>query len=676
MDKWYKGIYRRNLVDMHIADWSEEFLSKFDADDYYNNLRKAKVQSPMIYLQSHTGLCNYPTESGKTHMYFKKHPDVIKDLIDKCKAGGMKVVGYYSLIFNNQAVEDNPSWEMVNADGTTWRDHGQRYGLCCPNNEEYRKFVVTQMREISDQFPNLNGIFYDMPYWEVVCHCDACKARWEREVGGDMPDKPNWNDVRWRSFVKKRQEWMAEFAHFVKENSQKILPFATCELNFAAGIACDWLAGSTEGINDACEFTGGDLYGDLYNHSFTCKYYYGITKNQPFEYMTCRCNKKLREHTISKSEKELEAEIMLTATHHGASLVIDAINPDGTLDARVYDRIGKVFEKQIPFEKYMDKGKLYAETAVYFDSTTQFSADAKAFNKECALRAVRTLIENHIPVKIIANGNMEDLSQYHIIVAPALEDFNNPEILKFINYVKDGGTLYLSGKSESRLIKEFFGGEITAETFGDSPYRHVYKGYDEVQAYIASTDEEYNRIFGEFNEQYPLPITYKMPVIKNYKGEVKAKIVLPYTDPDDNRIFASIHSNPPHKITDIPAIIEIKCGKGKVIWSGAMIENDERENFKDIFVAIINANIKRKILLQASKYVESIVFKDGEDYYINLFDLNFAEDEAKREFSVKTDGDYELTDLSTNFLIDNENGEFTGSFKKYIWLKLKNMNKK
>ena len=51
MEKWYKGVYRRNLVDMHIADWSDEFLSKFDVDDYYKNLVQAKIQSPMIYLQ-------------------------------------------------------------------------------------------------------------------------------------------------------------------------------------------------------------------------------------------------------------------------------------------------------------------------------------------------------------------------------------------------------------------------------------------------------------------------------------------------------------------------------------------------------------------------------------------------------------------------------------------------
>jgi beta-galactosidase GanA len=387
--------------------------------------------------------------------------------------------------------------------------------------------------------------------------------------------------------------------------------------------------------------------------------------------MTCRCNKKLREHTISKPELDLEAEVMLTAAHHGASLIIDAIDPDGGLDSRTYERLGKVFEKQIPYEKYMDKGTMYAETAVYFDSTTQFSGDGKAYNKECAIRAGRTLIEEHIPVKVIANGSMEDLSQYQMIIAPALEDFNNLEILKFIDYVKEGGTLYLSGKSDSRLLQAFFGGKVTGETYGNSPFKRVWKGYDEVQAYVMPTDEKYAEYFGEFNQTYPLPIIYKLPIMENYQGEVKAKIILPYTDPDDHTVYASIHSNPPAKETEIPAVIEKNYGKGKVIWSAATLENDDRENFKEIFTAIVKANVCQKIKLQASKYVESVIFQDGENYYVNLFDLNFANDLVERKFSMEADGDYQLYDLLTDNPVEKKDGVFVGYFEKYRWFVLK-----
>ncbi len=668
--KWYKGIYRRQLTDMHIADDNEEYLSKFDAEKYFDCLKKAHIQSPMIYLQSHTGLCNYPTKVAATHAKMTGKNNGIKRLIGLCKNDGLKVVGYYSLIFNNVAADMHPEWEMRYADGSTWRDKGQRYGLCCPNNEEYRKFVKENVKELADYFGGLDGIFYDMPYWEVPCRCEACKKRYRKETGRDIPEKEDFNDENQLLYVKKRQDWMVDFVRFVKRLSKSLMPKTTVEFNFAAVIGCDWLGGSTEGINAECEFTGGDLYGDLYSHSFTAKYYYGITKNQPFEYMTCRCNRNLREHTITKPQEMLNAEIMLTCAHHGATLDIDAINPDGTLDERVYEKVGKAFEKQMPFEKYMDKGELYADVAVYFDSKTMFEEpQAKTYNKLCAVSTHKTLVENHIATAVIANGSLKNPDKYKMIIAPCLQDFDNDEPLKLIDYVKGGGTLYLSGKSDSRLMKEFFGAKFLGYTFGESKFKHIYKGYNEVQAYIAP-EGEYKEIFGEFNEKYPLPITYKLPIYE-LTGGVKAKIVLPYTDPDDNTKFASIHSNPPAKITDIPAIAETNYGKGKVIWAAALIENDERANFKEIFRKIVLGNVKPKYKITASKLIESVIFEDKDAAYISLVNLDPNFEKIERTVEISVPDGLTAKKLSDNKRIKGKNGKISVKITDFETIKIK-----
>ncbi len=669
--KWYKNVYRRQLVDMHINDDKPYLLKKFSAEKYFSNLKLAKIQSPMIYLQSHTGLCNFPTSVAKEHEFFKKNPNELKKLIDLCHNDNMKVVGYYSLIFNNVAVKLHPEWEMINADNTTWRDHGQRYGLCCPNNKEYREFVTAQIKEIAKCNFNLDGIFYDMPYWEMLCHCPSCKEVWEKEVGGEMPLEKDFNDERWNKYVRLRQKEMVDFVKFVKEKTNEIMPNVTVEFNFAAVIGCDYLAGSTEGINDYSEFTGGDLYGDLYNHSFTCKYYYNITKNQPFEYMTCRCNKTLREHTVTKPKEMILSEVMLTAIHHGATLNIDAINPDGTMDKRVYEKLGKVFSEQLIYEKYMDKGELYSLVAVYFDSTTQFKKSDAPTNKECAINTVRTLIENHVPVSVIANHNLENLEKYQMIIAPSLYSYCNPEIENFISYVKNGGTLYLSGESDDRLLKEFFDGKIVDRTFSDKRYKRVFKGYDEVQAYVTPISKEYKKVMGEFNKKYPMPIVYKLPIIELNKGEIEAKIVLPYTNPDNNKTFVSIHSNPPYKTTKFPAIVTVNYGKGKVIWSASSLENDLRVNYQNVFMNIVNRNIKKEFNVKTSKYVECVTFKDKNDYYIGLIDLNFYNEIIKRDFEINYNlkGKYVLKNL-TNGKEQEVDKKIKGSFKKYVFLKL------
>ncbi|MBQ8689533.1 MAG: alpha-L-fucosidase [Clostridia bacterium] len=676
MKKWYKGVYRRQLTDMHIHDLDDRFLSRLDADEYYENLVIAGIQSPMIYLQSHIGLCNYPTESARTHKRFLNGENEIKRLIDKCKAGGMNVVGYYSLIFNNHAAETHPEWEMVHSSGETWREQGQRYGLCCPNNEEYREFVKVQIDELAREFKNLDGLFFDMPYWEVPCYCDSCKKKFKEETGNVLPAKEDWSDPNWLRYVKARQDFMVDFVKFVRAYTVKTMPWVTVEFNYAAVIGCDWLGGSTEGINAECEFTGGDLYGDLYAHSFACKYYYGVTKHQPFEYMTCRCDKSLREHTVTKPQSALEHEILLTAAHHGASLIIDAIDPVGTLDRRVYERVGAAFKRQLPFEPYMDKGELYAEVGVYFDSKTMFSKKGgDRYNRTCAIGAVKKLIECHIPTAVIANGGLDNLSKYQMIIAPSLQDFDNDEPLKLIDYVKNGGTLYLSGGSDSRLMREFFGAEVIGETYSDTSFPCVQFG---ARVYI-SPKAEAEHLFGEFNREYPLPLTYYLPIVKNARGRVKATITLPYADPDNNYLFASIHSCPPWKSTEHPALIESKYGKGRVIWCAAELEYDDREAFKTVFQNIVLENVKKKYELNAGKAIEMVVFESDGEVLVSLCDLQYDETKTSADVTLtfKASGHpsriYNIGESrSLDYTYDSDSGTCTAklSVKDFIMLEI------
>ena len=636
MKKWYEGVYRRQLTDMHIHDTDDKFLSEFNAEEYYQNLLTAKIQSPMIYLHSHVGLSNYPTETGRTHKFFTEGENQIKKLIGLCKDGGMKVVGYYSLIFNNWATENHPEWEQIDENGKTWRERGQRYGLCCPNNQEYREFVKVQIDELAREFKNLDGLFFDMPYWEITCHCDACKKRFHEETGEELPIEQDFSNPLWLRYVKARQDWMVDFVRFVKAYTNQVMPEVTVEFNYAAVIGCDWLGGSTEGINAECEFTGGDLYGDLYSHSFAAKYYYGVTNNQPFEYMTCRCDKTLREHTITKPQKTLNEEILLTAAHHGASLIIDAVDPIGSLDVRSYERVGNAFARQIPFEPYMARGKMYSDVAVYFDSKTMYTTNGSdRYNRTCAINAVRKLIENHVPVSVISNGGLGDLANTQMIIAPALQDFDNDVPLQFIDYVKNGGTLYLSGKSDSRLMKEFFGAEYVGETYGDCKTTGVQLG---ARTYIAPC-EGYEEEFIEFNQKYPLPLTYYLPLYKNMQGTIKATVTLPYAAPDNNYTFASIHSCPPWQNTEYPAFVECEYGKGKVIWCAAMLEYDHRQAFKDIFKGIIDRNVSKKYECKAGGSIECVIFEEENATLFSLCDLQYDETKSSNNivFKMKTD---------------------------------------
>lgn len=631
---WYTNKLRRNLVDMHIDDWSEEFLSKFDPDTYVENLRRGHINAPMLYLQSHVGLCYWPTKSGKMHAALTGCEDKMKRLEQLCHQNGMAVIAYYSLIYNNWAHEHHPDWRIVDINGRDTRFGGARYGQCCPNNPDYRAFTETQIRELCEYF-DFEGIFYDMLFWTKICVCPSCRARWAREVGGELPERVDWNDERWLLFQKKRCEWMGEFAQWITDITHKYKPGASIEHQYST-IMHSWMYGVNENIGLASTYSGGDLYGGIEEQSFACKLYYGATKNQPFEYMTSRAYPALSEHTTSKSEDMLRQHVMMTCAHHGANLIIDAIDPIGTLDQRVYERVGKIYREAEVFEPVMSLGRLSYDVALYYDLNGKYNSEApsaalsdeahidaaKGPMHQALLGAAKSLRAHHIPYGIINNWQF-DLSRSRVLVlsdVPSLEDSKAEAI---IEYVKNGGCLYLSGHAHPRLLSELFGIEYTGRT-------------EESVTYISPTETGAPYMDGQFTRDYPLVMFEFQPTVTGTpKGDVLGTLTLPYTvpnaaataetpffasldmnDPRQRALrFASIHSNPPGVFTASPAMVRARFGKGRCVWSAAPIERPDREQHSEIFARIIAEMCDHCFVctMDAPEYVESILFDAPEE---------------------------------------------------------------
>ena len=225
------------------------------------------------------------------------------------------------------------------------------------------------------------------------------------------------------------------------------------------------------------------------------------------------------------------------------------------------------------------------------------------------MTATNILSKAHIPVTVLGNGRLGELSKQKVLVAGALEDFNNDNLLEFINYVEQGGTLYLSGESDKRLMKEFFGAE--------------FNGYTKESKTYIRPNKDFEFLFGQFNEDYPMPFNYRLPIFKvENQSIVKGYITLPYTDPAQDLPFASIHSNPPGIKTEIPAILMKDYGKGKVIWCAGAIENDERACMSEVFVGFVKYLAGSfRLIAKMPKSVEIITFKTKDGYHFNLIDL-------------------------------------------------------
>jgi hypothetical protein len=133
---------------MHIPDWDDRFLSRYDPVAYADLCVSAGADAVMVYCNSHAGLSYWPTGVGQVHGNLGGR-DLVGETVELLHERGIDVCAYYSAIFNNWAYDAHPEWRLVaSAPGGLW-GAGTRYGQCCPGNPEYVAFMLAQADELS-----------------------------------------------------------------------------------------------------------------------------------------------------------------------------------------------------------------------------------------------------------------------------------------------------------------------------------------------------------------------------------------------------------------------------------------------------------------------------------------------------------------------------------------------
>lgn len=570
--RWNQRAFRRAVIDMHIPDWDEAFLSRFDADQYAARLVEARAQSVVAYAHSHVGLFNYPTKIGQQHRGLRDR-NLLQEIIERCHARQIAVVAYVSLIFDRWATDAHPEWRMVNGEG---KPHGEggRHGLLCPNSP-YREYVRRFVEELCTDF-EFEGIRFDMTFWPALCYCSHCRERFAREVGGELPTTIDWLDPRWVAFQRRREAWLAEFAGVATGAVRRLRPAVTVE-HQSSTYPLDWMFGVTAPLAAQNDFLQGDFYGDALQGSFVRKLLEDLSPSRPIGFETSAAVD-LRNHTAIKPAPLLEAKAAAAIADHAAFIFIDAIDPIGTVNPLPHRRMGQVFAELEPLHAHLG-GQRVRDIAVYYSPESKFNfagngrsvaeADRSDAHTDSALAVCRVLGENHFPFGVVTKDSLSQLEGVRVLVLPNVCMMDEEEVGLIRHWVEAGGALYANGwtslvDKQGHLQPDF----MLAGVFGVSLRRPDWKGHEH---FIAPTAEG-QAFFGDFTAPYPAFATAIGLEVAAHPGvEILATTTLPWPAPDPSR-FSSIHSNPPWVPTANPEVVRRRCGKGQVIYCSSPLE--------------------------------------------------------------------------------------------------------
>ncbi len=615
---WIEGNYRRNLMDMHIDDWDDTFLTRINCDEYVDALKDAGIQAAMVKAKPHTGLCNYPSKIGRMHRGLQGK-DFLGEMIEKCHHAGIAVVVYFTQVFDNWAYDNHPDWRCIGPDGKTFREYRNggwfksgRYGIVCPNNLEYRQYVKENLQELNHSY-QFEGMFLDMTFWPDVCYCPSCRKRYYEETGREMPRIVDWEDPDFQDFAYRREAWMADYAKFATAAVKEIHPEVTVEHQFSM-ITTPWIIASSELLMDAVDYAGGDYYGGFLQQTFINKYYKNVSPNLPFIYHTSRCDPELRFHTTTKTKEELVLHVITALVHNGAFLLVDAINPDGSIVPAVYHEMMKeVYSITKPFECYIS-GNLIHNASIWFASHSKYDPDEsgvnmieKSYDRNLYLTAPVSAAEifrsNNIPYDVIGSRNIKEETA-DVILLSNVTNIREDEMDAIEAYVNRGGNLYISGPIGNPRLRKLLGVKVIGKT------RHQF-------TYLSPTSEG-EIFFKNFSKMVPLTIPmaqYEIEIENDEGCTVLATQTLPYTLTGTEQ-FSAIHSDPPGIYTDKPAAILKKIGNSSVIWVSAPIEMSKPYWSKQVFVHMIRAlSGTPKFCSNAPKFVEVLHWnREGREF--------------------------------------------------------------
>jgi hypothetical protein len=569
---WFHDAYRRAVVDMHIPDWDERFLARFDAGRYADALVAARAQSIVCYAQSHVGLFNYPTKVGTQHAGWKGR-DGFGAMLDECHRRGIAVVAYTSLIFDRWAADNHPEWRMVAHDGKPL-GAGGRHGLMCPNSP-YRDYVRRFAEEIATRYA-VDGVRFDMTFWPGLCFCPHCASRFDAEVGGPLPRTIDWTDARWVAFQRCRERWLVEFAAIATEAVRGQRPGASVE-HQASTFPLHWQFGVTEPLASRNDFLQGDFYGDALQGSFVRKLLEALTPGRPFGYETS-VKLELKDHTALKSEALLEAKASAAVADAAAFVFIDGIDPAGTLDPRPYARMGRVFGRLMPNYPHLG-GERVKDVGIYYSTASKFNLSAGArpvsqpdtsdAHTEAAMQAARRLIGGHVAFGVVTRAGLKRLDGLKVLVLPCVNVLDEEEAALVREFVRGGGSVYASGGTSILDASGTLRSDLAlGDVFGVSL---VKADWSPREHYLAPTAAG-RAHFGEFDADYPAFTTGHAHQVSARPGAVVlATTTLPWPAPDATR-FASIHSNPPWERTDRPEVVFNRFGRGRAVYCASVLE--------------------------------------------------------------------------------------------------------
>ena len=430
--------YRQIHLDFHTGPDITDVGVAFDAKAFAGVMKSAAVNSVTVFAKCHHGHLYYNTRRPERHPGLKPGLNLLGEQVEALHREGIRAPIYISVQCDQYAAAHHPEWVARQADGKPVGAGPFAAGWTILDmNSPYQDYLAEQTREVLQLFHPVDGLFFDMCWDQPSASVHAIEAMRRANLNPENEaDRQAWARRVTLAYMKRFHQMVqaANSAATVHFNSRPVTNLRQ-EIRYATQFEIEALP------------TGG--WGYMF---FPRVVRFAHRLGKPCLGMTARFHKSWADFGGLKPYAALEYETSQMLAHSAACSIGDQLHPRGTLEAPVYELIGRVYRRVAAREPWLrgagnlsDIGVLGINVPATDGGPSSGSAGESETLQRSEEGAARMLMQLKQQFDLL--DAQAPLEPYKLVILPDHLRLSDALINRLRRYLKNGGAVVASGTS-------------------------------------------------------------------------------------------------------------------------------------------------------------------------------------------------------------------------------------
>lgn len=613
-----------------------------DVEHFVNQAVAVGARSLNFLCKNAFGNCFYPSDVEYRNAAVTDE-DIAGKVFRLAKIKGLECIAYHNMTLNDELAEEHPEWQQTDVQGKRLKHHG--YHKFCMNCSPYRERVYRTLEEMASRF-EVDGFFLDLQSFHPQgCFCTWCKEEFRKRYGYPL-DVAAFNEMKhWLALQEFQEESRKAFILGAVERCRRIRPNLGFTWNGSGA-----LSPAHVDLDAAASFLTSEAHPPGYmDCSAKAKWMQSSAK--PFNLTMPETMQSWGDWTLVNA-RTLKGMCAIAMAHGGTIEVNHVPMPCGDYAGRVfpavYDVIGETFRWMKEREPLCADKRTVPVVAVLhsienvrlssaFRFREKYGAGPDTCTPDMALGSdnfrfcMRLLNELHMPADALYHDRALDrLDEYEMVVLPNVGYVTEELAERLRRYVAEGGKLAalyytsLLGREGEELENFSLADMFGVDFVGHSPYSIIY--LDRFQPPLKEELPQMPLLIKD-SDRGVQPLYHALYCRLRQGAEALAYFTEPVIETDLERGYHVYHDHaPPATVTDIPAIIRNRFGKGSCVfmpfpflpayskyggpWLRAVFEETLR-----------SVEVPRAAQFRAPTYIQIVLTQDDRRWLLHLINV-------------------------------------------------------